>query len=125
MGLVFVSIQPLCLSVGAFNPFTFNVTIDMYVLIAILVIVLDLFLKVFFLPFLLFFFSFCLLRAAPAAHGDFQARGLIGAIATSLCHSHSNARPELRLQPKPQLMATPDCRPTERGQRSNPQPHGS
>ena len=29
-GLVFVSIQPMCLLVGAFNTFTFKVTIDMY-----------------------------------------------------------------------------------------------
>ena len=34
----------LCLLVGAFNPFTFKVIINMYVLIAILLIVLDLFL---------------------------------------------------------------------------------
>ena len=32
-----------------------------------------------------------------------------------------------RLQPTPQLtaMATPDSQPTEQGQGSNPQPHGS
>ena len=35
MGLVFVSIQPLCLLVGAFNLFTFKVIIDIYVPIAI------------------------------------------------------------------------------------------
>ena len=44
--------------------------------------------------FLSFFFSFCLFRAAPAAYGDFQARGPIG------------AGSELRLQPTPQLTAT-------------------
>ena len=38
-----------------------------------------------------FFFLF-LFRAAPAAHGSFQARGGIGAAATGLPHSHSNAR---------------------------------
>ena len=38
------------------------------------------------------FLSFCLLRAAPMTYGDSQARGLIGAIATGLRHSHSNAR---------------------------------
>jgi len=32
---------------------------------------------------------------------------------------------ELRLQPTPQLMATPDPQPTEQGQGLNPQPHGS
>ena len=35
MGLVFASIQPVCLLVGAFNPFTFKVIIDIYVPIAI------------------------------------------------------------------------------------------
>ena len=40
------------------------------------------------------FYFFLLLRAIPAAHGSFQARGLIGAAAAGLCHSHSNARSE-------------------------------
>ena len=35
MGLVFVSIQPVCLLVGALNPFTLIVIIDIYVPIAI------------------------------------------------------------------------------------------
>ena len=41
MGLVFVSIHSasLCLLVGAFNPFTFKVIIDLYVHIAIFLIV--------------------------------------------------------------------------------------
>ena len=46
------------------------------------------------------FFYFCLFafsRAAPAAHGGSQARGLIGAVATSLCQSHSNAGSKPRL----------------------------
>jgi len=47
-------------------------------------------------------------RAAPTAHGGFLARGLIGAVAASLCQSHSNARSELRLQLTPQLTATLD-----------------
>ena len=45
--------------------------------------------------FFLFFFFFCLFafsRAAHAAYGGSQARGLIGTIAASLHHSHSNAR---------------------------------
>ena len=46
--------------------------------------------------------------AAPAAHGDSQARGPIGAVATSLRQSHSNAGSEPRLQPALQLMAMPD-----------------
>ena len=57
------------------------------------------------------FFSFCLLAiswAAPGAYGGSQARGLIGAIASGLHQSHSNARSEPFLQPTPQLTATPD-----------------
>ena len=42
MGLVFVSIQYLL--VGAFNPFTFKVIIDIYVPIGLLLIVLGLYL---------------------------------------------------------------------------------
>ena len=41
----------------------------------------------------LFYFYFCLFAiswAALAAHGGSQARGLIGAVAASLHHSHSN-----------------------------------
>ena len=39
-GLVFVSIQPVFLLVGAFNPFTFKVIIDKYDPVAIYFIVL-------------------------------------------------------------------------------------
>ena len=45
----------------------------------------------------IFIFVFCLFRAAPAACGGSQARGLIGAVVASLHHSHSNARCELHL----------------------------
>ena len=69
--------------------------------------------------------NFFVLRAAPAAYGGFQARGLIGATAAGLCHSHSNTRSELCLQPILQLMAMLDPQSTDRGQGSNPQPHGS
>ena len=58
------------------------------------------------------FVLFCLFAiswAAPAAYGGSQARGLIGAVATGLRQSHSNAGSEPRLQPTPQLTATPDC----------------
>ena len=55
-----------------------------------------------------FFGLFAFSRATPMAHGGSQARGLIGAVATGLCHSHSNAGSELRLQPTPHLMAMPD-----------------
>ena len=71
-----------------------------------------------FLFFLFFFFFFCLFaisRAASGADGGSQARGLIGAIAAGLHQSHSNAGSEPRLQPTPQLMATPDPQPTEQG----------
>ena len=37
-----------------------------------------------------------------------QARGRIGDTAAGLHHRHSNAGSEPRLQPAPQLMATPD-----------------
>ena len=78
-----------------------------------------------FFVFIFVFYLFAFSRAALTAHGGSQARGLIRAVATSLHHSHSNARSELRLQPTPQLTAMPDPQPTEQGQGSNPQPHGS
>ena len=40
--------------------------------------------------------------ATPAAYGGSQARGRIGAVATGLRQSHSNAGSEPRLQPTPQ-----------------------
>ena len=75
--------------------------------------------------FFFFFFSFCLLRATPVAYGSSQARGGIGAVAASLHHSHSNAGSKPHLRSAPQLMAMPDPLPTEQGQGSNLQPHGS
>ena len=51
---------------------------------------------------------FCLLRAPLMACGGSQARGLIKATAAGLRHSPSHAVSEPRLQPTPQLMATPD-----------------
>ena len=53
-----------------------------------------------------------------------SSEGSIGAVTTSLCHRHSIARSEPLLLPTPQLMATPDPQPTERGQGSNLRPHG-
>ena len=47
-------------------------------------------------------------RAAPVAYGGSQARSLIGAVAASLCQSHSNVGSELRLRPTPQLTAMLD-----------------
>ena len=55
-----------------------------------------------------FFGLFAISWAAPKAYGGSQARGLIGAIATGLRQSHSNAGSEPPLQPTPQLTAIPD-----------------
>ena len=55
-----------------------------------------------------FFCLFAFSRAASAAYGGSQARGPVGAVATSLHQSHSNAGSEPCLQPSPQLTATPD-----------------
>ena len=74
----------------------------------------------FFFFFFFFFFAFqgctCSIWKTPA-----YARGLIGAAAIVLCHSHSNAGSEACLQRTPQLMATLD---PERGQGSNLHPYG-
>ena len=43
------------------------------------------------LPELEFRLLFCLLRAAPASYGGSQARGLMGAVAAGLRHSHSQS----------------------------------
>ena len=51
---------------------------------------------------------FCLFRAALEAYEGSQARGLIGAVAAGLRHSHSNARSEPSVRPTPQLTAIPD-----------------
>ena len=45
-------------------------------------------------------------RAALAAYGGSQARGLIRAVAAGLHHSHSNAGSKPNLPPTPQLTAT-------------------
>ena len=58
--------------------------------------------------FFFFFFFLPFSRAAPMAYGGSQARGLIGAVANGLRLSQSNAGSELRLQPIPQLTATPE-----------------
>ena len=69
--------------------------------------------------------SFCLIRAAPMACAGSQAGGPIGAVAAGLHHSHSSAGSELCLRPTPQLTAMLDPQPTDPGQGSNLQPHGS
>ena len=81
--------------------------------------------KIIFIYVFNFFCLFTFSRAGPMAYGDSQARGLIGAIVTSLCQSHSNMGSEPCLQPIQQLTATPDSQPTEQHQGPNPQPHGS
>ena len=53
-------------------------------------------------------FSFLLVRAVFVAYGGSQDRGQIGAVATSLHHSHSHAGSKPRLRPTPQLTPTPD-----------------
>ena len=57
-----------------------------------------------------FFFGrlFAISRAASAAYGGSQARGLIGAIAAGLHQSHNHEGSEPCLQPTSQLVATPD-----------------
>ena len=74
----------------------------------------------------LFLFCFVFSRAAPAACGGSQARGLIGAVAAGLRHSHSNSGSELRLRPTAELTATALAPyPTARGQGLNLPPPGS
>ena len=65
-----------------------------------------------------------LFRAIATAYGSSQATGGIGVALASLCQSHSKAGSELHLGPTPQLMAIWNPQPTERGQGSNPPPHG-
>ena len=52
--------------------------------------------------------SFPFSGAALTACGGSQPRGRIRAVAAGPHHSHSDTRSEPRLQPTPQLMATPD-----------------
>ena len=52
-------------------------------------------------------------RATPAAYGDSQARGPIGATAATLRHIHNKAGSKLSLLSTPQLKATPNPQPTE------------
>ena len=54
-----------------------------------------------------FFFFLVLSRAAAMAYGGSQVRGLIGAVAAGLHHSHSNGESERGLWPTTQLMAMP------------------
>ena len=55
-----------------------------------------------------FFCLFAISWATPEAYGGSRSRCLIGAVATGLRQSHSNAGSEPRLRPTPQIMAIPD-----------------
>ena len=77
-----------------------------------------------YLCFFFFFFFWLLFRAAPVAYESSQVRGRIWATAAGLHHSHSDTGYEPHLPPTPQLTATLDPQPTERGQGSDLCPHG-
>ena len=70
------------------------------------------------------FFFFCLFGPLPMAYGGSQDRGQIGAIDDGLRHSLSIARSEPHPQPMPQIMATLNSEPIERGQGLNLCPYG-
>ena len=55
-----------------------------------------------------FFVFLPFLGPLPSAYGGSQARGLIGAVAASLCHSHGISGSGPHLPATPQLTATPD-----------------
>ena len=61
--------------------------------------------------FVLILVWFCLFRSTRTACGGSQARGQIGAVATSLHHSHSNMGSKPYLRPTPQCTAMPDHNP--------------
>ena len=67
---------------------------------------------------------FFLFRATPMADGGYQTRGLIGAAAVGLCHSHSNTGSKPHFRTTPKLVAILAPYPTERDQGSNLHPYG-
>ena len=69
----------------------------------------------FVIMFLFFVFPVCHFLSHSLVYGGCQARGPIRAVATGLRQSHSNAGSEPRLQPTPQLMATPIPNPPSKG----------
>ena len=83
----------------------------------------DRFLSAVFYSFIFFLFFFCFLEPHLWSM-DVPRLGGKSATAAGLHHSHSNEGPEPGLWPTPQLMAMLDPWLTERGQRSNPHPHG-
>ena len=72
-----------------------------------------------------FFGLFAFSRAAPAVYGGSQARGPIGAVPPAYARDTATRDPSRICDHTPQLTATPDPEPTERGQGSNLQPRGS
>ena len=78
-----------------------------------------------FTSFIFHFLFFCIFRTTLAAYGDSQARGLIGAVAASLCQSHSNTRSQPHLHLHHSSWQHWILNPLEQGQGSNPKPHGS
>ena len=123
--LLYSAIVLARLSIG----FNFNIIMNFFNYLKCFVFFFFFFLFLFFVFlfwffFFFFFFFFLLLRAALSAYGGSQARGLIGAVAAGLRQSHSNAGSQPRLQPTPQLTATPDRQATEWGQELNLYPHG-
>ena len=111
---VFLQATTLCLSTGAFSPFTYKVIIDKYVFIAILNFVFQLILCFYFIPFVCVCLCVCVcvvflsFRATPMAYRSSQARGRIRTVATSLCQGHNNAGSEPHLWPTSQHMAMLD-----------------
>ena len=72
-----------------------------------------------------FLFVFVFLGPHPPQHMEVPRPGVKLQLAVAgLHHSHSNVGSGLHLWSIPQLMATLDPQPTERGQGSNPHPHG-
>ena len=68
----------------------------------------NIFLQTFLLPLSLLFLFFGLFRAAPAAYGSFQARGLNQSCSWDLHHNHGNTSAELHPRPILQFTATLD-----------------
>ena len=82
--------------------------------------------KISFIHVILFFFSFVFFRATPTVHGSSQARGLIRAVAAGL----RTPEPQQCQILAPSATSTTahghaGSLPTEQGQGSNPQRHGS
>ena len=75
---------------------------------ALCIFILFYFILFYFVLFCFVLFCFLFFRAIPMAYGGFQASCQIGAVATGLHHSQSNAGSEPHLQPISQLSEIPD-----------------